>query len=72
MKVKIEISTDNAAFHNSDGEETWDSMAFEVSRILKELSHRLLIGAVADPHEVTLMDINGNSVGKCQFVDEED
>ncbi|HXJ55422.1 MAG TPA: hypothetical protein VNU68_02045 [Verrucomicrobiae bacterium] len=54
MKFKLTIAMDNAAF-----EDGADGM-FEVARILEELAADLRNGSAAS----TLMDVNGNSVGR--------
>jgi len=54
MKFKLTISLDNDAFQDgADG-------MFEVARILAELATDLRNGSAAS----TLMDTNGNSVGR--------
>ncbi len=64
--VTITIKTDNAAFHDEDGnpDKYWQQL--EVCRILTELVKRLEItmqcGDFVD--KKTLMDTNGNRVGE--------
>lgn len=75
MKVKIEISTDNAAFHDEQGNPDAYYRNLEVAAILRHLADKLEIYAQAGVKKdegIALMDINGNSVGKCEFVNEED
>jgi hypothetical protein len=57
MRFHVEITTDNAAFHNEYGHH---EPAIEVERILQWLGHR--IPDVGD--DQVLMDINGNRVGR--------
>jgi len=54
MKFKLEIKMDNAAF-----EDGADGM-FEIARILADLAADLRNGSAAS----TVMDANGNSVGR--------
>jgi hypothetical protein len=55
MKIKIEIKTDNAAFHPDE----MDRMS-EVYRILSEICNKISQGKVKDD----CFDFNGNVVGK--------
>jgi hypothetical protein len=57
MKVKIEISCDNAAFENDP--------ATEVERILRNLTGKLRLPG----DSLNLFDINGNKVGKLEWED---
>ena len=52
-KIKITINTDNAAFEDYD----------EVPRILGELAKKVIEKA---SYELTVLDINGNVVGKME------
>ena len=52
MKIIIEINIDNAAFENEE---------FELNRILKELSEKIINNNISYPHRI--LDINGNFVG---------
>jgi hypothetical protein len=56
---KIEISTDNAAFH-PEGEDHYHGPTDEVCRLLRELADRLDGGMV---ETCPLYDANGNCVG---------
>jgi hypothetical protein len=55
MKLKIEITMDNAAFENSSGDET--------ARILRNLADECEGGDILPEFNRRLMDINGNNVG---------
>ena len=55
MNYKIEIRVENATF------DYYPEM--EVGDILHELTHKLQNGVVPLSREVTLMDVNGNTVG---------
>jgi hypothetical protein len=60
-KVVIEIDLGNAAFE--------DEPAFEVARILGEVTMKLELGHIVIPgYEVGLTDINGNHVGSIKTV----
>ena len=63
MKVKIEINCDNAAFDPSP--------IYEVSRILEDLVHRLRREMISSPEKL-LMDGNGNTVGKLEWISDEE
>lgn len=53
--VKINFSTENAAFRDEAGRlETW-----EINRILTEISYKIKIGYTSG----VIMDYNGNKVG---------
>ena len=54
--VKIEISTDNAAF---------EDQGCELARIFRELANKLEQGE----HPSKVRDINGNTVGSIQWED---
>ena len=56
MDLTIRINMDNAAFDESRGD--------EVERILREVSRLLPNPGLGD--EVTLRDINGNTVGNAE------
>ena len=58
MSVKIEITTDNAAFGSDPG--------YEVARILRELANQIALGS----EYRVLMDINGNRVGLYEMEDD--
>lgn len=66
IKYVLEIDCDNAAFG--------DDAAAEVARILKEESNRLREVYIKSHHELgdwavkPLRDVNGNRVGKSEFV----
>lgn len=54
--VKINFSTENAAFRDEEGRlETW-----EINRILTEISYKIKIGYTSG----VIMDYNGNKVGE--------
>ena len=61
---RLEISTDNAAFHDDT-----DPSA-EVSRILGRLAARL--GELTEADKGKLYDINGNTVGTWTYTPSED
>lgn len=57
MKVTIKISMDNAAFEHNGA---------ELARILKKYAHHIEEFETLNPYDnenVSLMDINGNTVG---------
>ena len=56
MKLKIEITMDNAAFENDTGD--------EVARILSKLAARLADGPLDNEFKIGLLDYNGNRVGE--------
>jgi hypothetical protein len=58
MKIKIEITCDNAAFSEENG-----GAGQEVGRILRRLADRIYIIPEAGGG-CALMDINGNKVGE--------
>lgn len=70
MKVKIEFSVDNAAFE--------DDMEHELKCVLLSCAHKILAqqerraGCVCDAPEVSdkILDINGNTIGAVQLVEE--
>ncbi len=57
IKFKLEIECENDVFAGDD-------LFYEVSRILKEVADRVQRGY----NNFSLMDVNGNSVGKARFV----
>jgi len=62
MNLKIDINLDNAAF---DGE-NW---AFEAERILKEFTDEISFSGLCRPGDSeSLLDINGNVVGKAKLI----
>ena len=62
MKITITINMDNAAFQ-------YGEQGVEVSRILQQFSRRCEEhGEVESLHDLTLHDINGNTVGKAKVV----
>lgn len=58
-KLVIEIKLDNAAFD--------DDTSGEVSRILSDLAKRIRKDGMDQlvDRDICLMDVNGNSVGRC-------
>lgn len=58
MNIIITINTDNAAFEDDPGA--------EVARILNSLAQK--IGRWGIPSDMKLLDSNGNTVGKCDTV----
>ena len=70
--VKITIKTDNAAFHDDQGNSDNHYRNVEVASILRKLFDKLEIYAQSklSVSEIALMDVNGNSVGKCEFIEE--
>ena len=65
MKFTLEMTTDNAAFHEADGEDTGVAMNAETARILRSLAARL----ENDETRGRLIDANGNVVGQfCYYI----
>ena len=64
--VTIKIETDNAAFHDDNGEPSAYTQTLEVARILRKLTHELETSLYTGNHVYvdTLMDVNGNRVGE--------
>ena len=64
--VTIKIATDNAAFHDDNGDPSAYAQTLEVARILRKLTHELETGLYTGNHVYveTLMDVNGNRVGE--------
>lgn len=58
MEVIIRIETDNEAFHGSDA---WVNLRPELARILRKYADDVEEGKSL---ELTLRDINGNTVGE--------
>ena len=58
MKLKIEITMDNAAFEQDAGE--------EAARILNRLSEQLQEWPGGNTFEIGLLDIFGNKVGEAK------
>lgn len=71
--IKITIKTNNAAFHDDQGNPDNYYRNVEAASILRKLSDKLEIYAQSklNVSEITLMDVNGNSVGKCEFIEDE-
>ena len=67
MKLKIEITLDNAAFEGPNG-------GPEVARILREFADRLVAWELPefsrDADFPRLRDINGNKVGTADVIDD--
>ena len=64
--VSIEIRTSNAAFAEED-------FGFEMKSILDNLAQRIVLFAEDETFNLTIFDTNGNYVGYCCRVrDEED
>lgn len=57
--VKIQFSTDNAAFCEAGGEESDGARQAESARILRAIADKLEAGQESGP----VMDANGNKVG---------
>jgi hypothetical protein len=72
VKFKLEISCDNAAFHTEGDEGDDTETEEEVARILRAVIKRLQGGGLEalDGEECVLMDVNGNKVGKAEFVED--
>lgn len=69
-QIQITINTDNAAFHDDEGEL---APALEVARILKDLASELEVKAgwgVEWHVEQPLMDANGNRVGEVRTLED--
>jgi len=61
MKLKIQITMDNAAFEEAQGRES--------ARILRELAERIEDSSTLDPGLwATLHDMNGNKVGTAKVI----
>lgn len=58
-KLVVEIKLENAAFD--------EDPSFEVSRILSDLAKRIRKDGMDQlvDRDITVMDVNGNSVGRC-------
>lgn len=67
MEVSIVIRTDNAAFGESDGEHTADSIGSEVARILRQLADKCAEGGIYIDSSERLYDYNGNQVGSMKI-----
>jgi hypothetical protein len=63
ISFRVNISTENAAF---DG----DARNHETARILRRIADRLDAGESMEFYE-TLLDSNGNDVGRCAFKPDE-
>lgn len=71
-QIQITINTDNAAFHDDEGEL---APALEVARILKDLASELEIKAgwgIEWHVEQPILDVNGNRVGEVYTLDDEE
>ena len=60
MQCIIKINMDNAAFHENENGE-------ELNRILCATAEKIYGRQWHTGDSITLMDINGNSVGTCEF-----
>ncbi len=61
--MKIQFSTENAAFRDVDGNENFWDRAEESRRILQEIVEKLFYG-----HDHgSIMDINGNKIGSWEI-----
>ena len=60
MKLTVTLTMDNDAF---------DSDFTEAGRILRDLANKLESNITSDPYDtnITLMDVNGNRVGKARI-----
>ena len=58
--MKIEFTTDNAAFCDSNGDPSYDHKALEIARILREITSEVRYGYDAG----LVKDINGNVIGQ--------
>lgn len=64
----VKIDTDSNAFTDSDGREAPFLRAYETARILRGIAQRLSDEGGAFFTYETLLDINGNDVGRAKFV----
>lgn len=71
MKLKLEITMDNAAFFDDDADD-YDTLGpaagRECARILRRLADRLDDETPTDGDGSKLVDINGNAVGTWEVV----
>ena len=63
ISFRVNISTENATFEG-------DARNHETARILRDIAHRLEQGEAMDMYQ-TLLDSNGNDVGRCAFKPDE-
>ena len=72
MKLKIEITMDNAAFDSSDDhDQNTDRIdrAPETARILRRLAERIIHDGIPGRVESWgLVDLNGNKVGEAELI----
>lgn len=70
MTFTLVINTDNAAFHDEDGNDIDSRLQqnIETARILREVAERLEDFQSFETFQ-TLRDINGNDVGRAAFKD---
>lgn len=61
-KLRIELDCSNSAFEGAPG--------YEVSRILKTIIKATESGNLADLNGKRLMDVNGNTVGKVEVIED--
>lgn len=61
--MKIEFSTDNAAFYNDNSVVNYWARATEISRILKRIIDEVNSGLISGP----IIDINGHTIGKWEL-----
>ena len=68
MVYQVNIITDNAAFHEYDGDTGHNEHRpdLEIVRILRELANQVELHGTEGPK--TLRDVNGNNVGRAQWV----
>jgi len=69
--VRINISTEGAAFANERGNYTNYSKNTEVARILRKLADQISDNPDVSWESVILIDQNGNSAGSFIVLDEE-
>ena len=62
MKLRIEITLDNAAFGEAGSAECGN----EIGRILMRLANDLRESDVKAGYSQILRDVNGNTVGRCE------
>lgn len=63
----LTIETDNAAFHDGDGERTSEAMGAELARILREVAKVVSDGPDLDGDSWDIRDHNGNKVGTWEY-----
>lgn len=66
----LHIATDNAAFHDEEGEHYSAATGEELARILRDVADRLPLLRARDADDpVTVRDSNGNTCGRWSWTD---